>query len=446
MHVLSIGLNHTTAPVAVRERAAVAADHLEDALADIAKQGDIEEAAILSTCNRTEVYCQVPDVKIEVVSDWLCNFHELRKDEVAPFLYRLPDQQAVKHAFRVASGLDSMVIGEPQILGQMKTAFATAHKNGNTGKILNRLFQHTFSVAKEIRSSTSIGSHAVSVAYAAVALSKQIFSDISQQTVLLVGAGETIELACRHLYSQGVRDIIVANRTVARAEGLAKEFGAQAISLHELPSRLADADMVFTSTASTLPILGKGAFESALRKRKNKPIFVVDLAIPRDVEPQVSELNNIYLYTVDDLEQVVTENVESRKQAAVEAEKIVENQTLQFMHWFNNLQSIPTIRQLRDRTSMIANSELNNARKRLAAGENAELVLQQFAHALSQKFMHSPTESLRQSHDEELLRATRELFDLDKIAAEQEMQLQEQRNSASDHPSVNPVGKPQNKT
>ncbi len=413
MHVLSIGLNHTTAPVEVRERAAVAAEHLDDALLDISKRTDIEEATILSTCNRTEVYCQVPESNIEVVSDWLCDFHELRKDEVAPFLYAHPGQAAVKHAFRVAAGLDSMVIGEPQILGQMKTAFAKAHKNGNTGKVLNRLFQHTFSVAKEIRTSTSIGSHAVSVAYAAVALSKQIFSDIAQQTVLLVGAGETIELTCRHLYAQGVRDIIVANRTVERAEGLAKEFGAKVISLHELPTRLPDADMVFSSTASTLPILGKGAFESALKKRKNKPVLVVDLAIPRDVEKEVGGLSNVYLYTVDDLQQVVSENIASRKNAALEAEKIVEEQTLQFMHWFKNLQSIPTIRQLRNRTSSITENELLSAKKRLKAGEDPAVVLEHFAYALSQKFMHHPTESLRQKHDEALLSATRELFGLD---------------------------------
>ena len=413
MHVLSIGLNHTTAPVEVRERAAVAAEHLDDALSDISKRGEIEEATILSTCNRTEVYCQVPDSNIDVVSDWLCDFHELKKNEVAPYLYSFPDQAAVKHAFRVAAGLDSMVIGEPQILGQMKTAFATAHKNGNTGKVLNRLFQHTFSVAKEIRTSTSIGSHAVSVAYAAVSLSKQIFSDIAQQTVLLVGAGETIELTCRHLHAQGVRDIVIANRTVERAEGLAKEFGAQAISLHELSTRLADADMVFSSTASTLPILGKGAFESALKKRKNKPMLIVDLAIPRDVEPEVGDLGNVYLYTVDDLQQVVNQGIESRKNAAVEAEKIVEEQTLHFMHWFQNLQSIPTIRQLRDRTSSITENELINARKRLNAGDDPAAVLEQFAHALSRKFMHHPTESLRQKHDETLLAATRELFGLD---------------------------------
>ena len=413
MHVLSVGLNHTTAPVAIRERAAVAADHLDDALVDIAKQPDIEEATILSTCNRTEVYCHVPDNKIQIVSDWLCDFHDLPKNEVSPYLYTHPGKDAVSHAFRVAAGLDSMVIGEPQILGQMKTAFATAHKNGNTGKVLNRLFQHTFSVAKEIRTSTSIGSHAVSVAYAAVALSKQIFADISEQTVLMIGAGETIELACRHLHAQGVRDIIIANRTVERAESLAREFNAQVISLHELPTRLPDADMVFSSTASTLPILGKGAFESALKQRKNKPMFVVDLAIPRDVEGEVGDLNNVYLYTVDDLQQVVSDNIESRKDAAIEAEKIVTDHVTQFMHWFNNLQSIPTLRQLRDRTSKITDAELAAAQKRLNAGDDPMQVLQQFGHALSQKFMHHPTESLRQRHDDALLRATRELFALD---------------------------------
>ena len=413
MHVLSIGLNHTTAPVEIRERAAVAADHLDEALIDIAKYSAIEEATILSTCNRTEVYCYLPDTTIEVASDWLCGFHQLNKNDVAPYLYSLPDSEAVKHAFRVAAGLDSMVIGEPQILGQMKTAFATAHKNGNTGKVLNRLFQHTFSVAKEIRTSTSIGSHAVSVAYAAVGLSKQIFTDISEQTVLLVGAGETIELTCQHLFAQGVRKIIVANRTVERAKGLAKEFGAEIISLHELPTRLPDADMVFSSTASTLPILGKGAFESALKTRKNKPMFVVDLAIPRDVEAEVGDLSNVYLYTVDDLQQVVSDNLQARKDAAVEAEKIVEEQSQQFMHWFNNLQSIPVIKQLRDRTTRITDTELQIAKKRLQAGEDPREVLQYFAHSLSRKFMHHPTESLRQKHDEALLAATRELFGLD---------------------------------
>ena len=413
MQVLSIGLNHTTAPVEVRERAAVAAEHLDDALKDISKQSAIEEATILSTCNRTEIYCHVPTEKIETATNWLCDFHELKKHEVTPYLYTRPNEEAVKHAFRVASGLDSLVIGEPQILGQMKTAFAKAHKNGNTGKVLNRLFQNTFSVAKEIRTSTSIGSSAVSVAYAAVTLSKSIFSDISKQTVLLVGAGETIELTCRHLYRQGVRNIIVANRTMSRADGLADEFGAEVISLHELSTRLPDADMVFSSTASTLPILGKGSFEEALKTRKNRPMFVVDLAIPRDVEPQVNDLKNVFLYTVDDLQAVITENLASRKQAALEAEKIVGERCGEFMNWYETLASVPTLRELRDRTQAIKQSELEYARRRLLAGDDPADVLELFAHALSQKFMHHPTESLRQQHNKELLLAARELFGLD---------------------------------
>lgn len=413
MHVLSIGLNHTTAPVEIRERAAVTENHLDEALGDIRGRPNIQEATILSTCNRTEVYCQLDNHDVSPVTNWLCDFHQLERAEVQPFLYVHPGQDAVKHAFRVASGLDSMVLGEPQILGQMKTAFAKAHRNGNTGKILNRLFQHTFSVAKEIRSTTQIGSNAVSVAYAGVSLAKQIFADISQQTVMMVGAGETIELSCRHLYAQGVRNIIVANRTLERAERLHAEFGVEAISLHELPLRLAEADMVFSSTASTLPILGKGAFESALRQRKNSPMLVVDLAIPRDVEAEVGDLKHVYLYTVDDLQQVVDENIAVRHEAAKEAEKIVENQSSVFMDWFTNLQSLPTIRQLRNHTSSITDSELSHARRRLQAGDDPAVVLELFAHAVSQKFMHQPTETLRQKNDDALLDAAKALFGLD---------------------------------
>lgn len=413
MHVLSIGLNHTTAPVEIRERAAVTENHLDEALGDIRGRPNIQEATILSTCNRTEVYCQLDNHDVSPVTNWLCDFHQLERAEVQPFLYVHPGQDAVRHAFRVASGLDSMVLGEPQILGQMKTAFAKAHRNGNTGKILNRLFQHTFSVAKEIRSTTQIGSNAVSVAYAGVSLAKQIFADISQQTVMMVGAGETIELSCRHLYAQGVRNIIVANRTLERAERLHAEFGVEAISLHELPLRLAEADMVFSSTASTLPILGKGAFESALRQRKNSPMLVVDLAIPRDVEAEVGDLKHVYLYTVDDLQQVVDENIAVRQEAAKEAEKIVENQSSVFMDWFTNLQSLPTIRQLRNHTSSITDSELSHARRRLQAGDDPAVVLELFAHAVSQKFMHQPTETLRQKNDDALLDAAKALFGLD---------------------------------
>lgn len=414
MHVLSIGLNHNTAPLEIRERAAVAAEHLDDALEDIAKVSAVEEATILSTCNRTEVYCHTHETNHAAISRWLCDFHQLSSKDVEPYLYSFPDRDAVRHAFRVASGLDSMVIGEPQILGQMKTAFATAHKKGNTGKILNRLFQNTFSVAKQVRSNTQIGSHAVSVAYAAVTLAKSIFSNITEQTVILIGAGETIELTCRHLHRQGVRNIIIANRTLERARELSSQFDAHAISLHELPTRLPDADMVFSSTGSTLPILGKGAFESALKKRRNNPMFVVDLAVPRDVETEVGNLNNVYLYTVDDLESVVNENMESRRRAALEAEKIVDDKTSEFMLWFNSLAAVPTLKDLRLQSQQLKDKELQVALRRLRTGENAEQVLEWLAHSLSQKLMHHPTESIRSTLDDDMLFAARQLFGLDK--------------------------------
>ena len=413
MHVLSVGLNHSSAPLEIRERAAVTAETLPDALKDLTKHHAVSEAAILSTCNRTEVYCHLETPQTNVISDWLCEYHALQKSDISPFLYQFPDQHAVKHAFRVASGMDSMVIGEPQILGQMKTAFATAHRQGTTGKVLNKLFQNTFSVAKRIRSTTAIGHNAVSVAYAAVALSKQIFTDITEKTVLLIGAGETIELVCSHLYNQGIRKIVIANRSMERTGKFVTEFGADPIGLHELPDHLSKADMVFSSTASTLPIVGKGAIESALRERKQKSMFLVDLAVPRDIEPEVGTLKNAYLYTVDDLEQVVSENIESRHQAVDQAEKIVEAKSVEFMLWLDSLQSIPTLRDLRSKTAAIKTQQLDQAQRRLLAGDDPEDVLNTFAHALTQKFMHDPSEWLKQQNNEERFALARTLFGLD---------------------------------
>ncbi len=415
MHVLSVGLNHASAPLDIRERAAVTAEHLPDALLDLTKHHAVSEAAILSTCNRTEVYCHLETPQTNVIGDWLCEYHALQKSDISPYLYQFPDQQAVKHAFRVASGMDSMVIGEPQILGQMKTAFAMAHGQGTTGKVLNKLFQNTFSVAKRIRSTTAIGHNAVSVAYAAVSLSKQIFTDITEKTVLLIGAGETIELVCRHLFNQGIRNIVVANRSIERTESFVKDFGAKAIALHELPDYLHQADMVFSSTASTLPIVGKGAIESALRQRKQRPMFLVDLAVPRDIEAEVGALQNVYLYTVDDLEEVVTQNIESRQQAVDQAEKIVEAKSQEFMFWLDSLQAIPTLRDLRSKTEAITSQQLEHAQRRLLAGDSPEEVLSTFAHALSQKFMHEPSEWLKQQSDEERFAIARTLFGLDPV-------------------------------
>lgn len=415
MHLLAFGINHHTAPVDIREKAAFASDKLVNALHEVTESGAVNEAAIVSTCNRTELYCGLDSSYDGQVIDWFCHYHRLNRSDVHPYLYRHPDQAAVKHVFRVAAGLDSMILGEPQILGQMKEAFATAHKAGATGKILNRLFQQTFTVAKQVRTDTAIGASAVSVASAAVRLAMQIFNKISEQTVLLIGAGDMIELCARHLKAQGVGHMIVANRTVERAQLVANEFGAEAISLAEMPTRLADADIVITSTASQLPILGKGAVERALKMRKHRPMFMVDIAVPRDIEPEVSELNDVYLYSIDDLREVVQENIESRQEAALEAEKIIDTQVVDFMHWVKSLNAVPTIRALRESANALREAELARARRRLARGEDPTKVIEQMARALTNKFTHAPTDVLRKAdHDgnSALLDAARRLFGL----------------------------------
>jgi glutamyl-tRNA reductase len=415
MHLLAFGINHHTAPVDIREKAAFAADKLVNALQEVTGSGAVNEAAIVSTCNRTELYCGLESPHDERVIEWFCEYHRLNRSDIHPYLYQHPDQAAVKHVFRVAAGLDSMILGEPQILGQMKEAFATAHKAGATGKMLNRLFQQTFTVAKQVRTDTAIGASAVSVASAAVQLAKQIFNTLAEQTVLLIGAGDMIELCARHLREHGMGHMIVANRTVERAQLLAGQFSAEAISLAEMPTRLADADIVITSTASQLPILGKGAVERALKARRHRPMFMVDIAVPRDIEAEVDELNDVYLYTIDDLREVVQENMESRQEAAREAEKIIDTQVVDFMHWVKSLDAVPTIRALRESAEALREAELERARRRLARGEDPTKVIEQLARALTNKFTHAPTDVLRRAdHDgnNTLLEAARRLFDL----------------------------------
>jgi len=415
MRLLAFGINHKTAPVEIREQAAFAEERLPDALRDIRAKGVAGEAAIVSTCNRTELYCGINDDGAPLL-DWFCQYLQLDPEAIKPYIYELPNEDAVQHAFRVASGLDSLVLGEPQILGQMKDAFASAHKEGATGKILNRLFQQTFSVAKIVRTDTAIGASAVSVASAAVTLAKQIFEDLSKQTALLIGAGEMIELCARHLREHGVGHIIVANRTLERAELLADEVGAEAIALSEMPVRLADADIVISSTASQLPILGKGAVERALKKRKHSPIFMVDIAVPRDIEAEVSELRDVYLYTVDDLKDVIQENMKSRMAAAEEAEKIIELKVSEFMRWIKSLNAVPAIRALRESADSIRVSELKKAQRALESGEKPEAVLEQLARALTNKLTHDPSAALRQADhdgDARLLEAARRLFNLE---------------------------------
>lgn len=416
MHLITIGLNHETAPVAIREQAVFGPEKLVPALQNLTAQRDIDETAILSTCNRTEIYCRQQQPDGQAVVKWLCQFHALEPQQLHECLYHHPEEEAVKHAFRVASGLDSMVLGEPQILGQMKTAFATAHKAGTTGKILNRLFQNTFSVAKQVRTDTAIGASAVSIAYAAVDLAKKIFADLGTKTVLLIGAGETIELVARHLTNNGVRHIIVANRSVERAELLTSRISGEAIALSELPNRLADADIIIASTASTLPILGKGAVESALKLRRHKPIFMVDLAVPRDIEAEVGGLADVFLYTVDDLKQIIEENISSRRDATDEAEKIIALETIRFMHWLRGLNAVPTILSFRKNVDDLRNAALEQAYRQLAAGENPERIIEILAHNLSNKFAHAPSQALKQADNEgnsRLLTAARKLFMLD---------------------------------
>jgi glutamyl-tRNA reductase len=415
MHLLAVGLNHHTAPIELREKAAFGPEIINQALTDLTRTAGAAEATILSTCNRTEIYCGQDSSDNSKILEWLLDYSNLSPTELESSTYHYPGEAAVKHAFRVASGLDSMVLGEPQILGQMKDAFHTAANLGTTGKILNRLFQHTFSVAKQVRTDTAIGARAVSVAYTGVNLARRIFSDLSDQTVLLIGAGETIELAAQHLKQNDVKHIIIANRSIEKAQILARDAGSEAITLSQIPERLHQADIIVTSTASTLPIVGKGAIERAIKQRKHSPIFILDLAVPRDVEPEVGKIRNVYLYTIDDLQSMVDENREIRLQAAEEAENIIDLQVVKFMRWMRSLDSVPAIKSLRDGLNDLRQAELDRAVRRLENGADPNTVLEQLARDLTNKFAHQPSQVLRQADIEgnaRIISAARKLFNL----------------------------------
>lgn len=415
MTLLALGLNHKTAPVDIRERVAFTPEKLPLALRELHTLNSVNEVAILSTCNRTEVYCGVEGEDTRKVREWFSGFHELNHADVEPYFYAHPDKHAVRHILRVASGLDSLVLGEPQILGQMKQAYSNANQAGTVGQLLNRLFQHTFSVAKQVRTDTAIGASPVSVAFAAVSLSKQIFSDLSSHTALLIGAGETIELVARHLHESGIGRIIVANRTVEKAHNLASEFGGYAIALSEIPEHLAEADVVISSTASQLPILGKGAVESALKKRKHRPMLLVDIAVPRDIESQVSELEDVFLYTVDDLQEIIQEGLRSRQEAAQQAEEIIDTQVTHFMNWLRSLGAVDTIRDYRQNAEQIRDEVVEQAVRQLQAGKDADQVLGELARQLTNKLIHTPCARMKQAGYDgqiELLDAARELFSL----------------------------------
>jgi len=415
--LIAFGINHKTAPVAIREKVAFAPEKMEQALHECLGNGDVSEAAIVSTCNRTELYTNINDDNdISSLLNWFCQYHKLNKEDVEPYIYLHSNNEAVQHILRVASGLDSLVLGEPQILGQIKDAYNTASHAGTIGRQLNRLFQHTFSVAKQVRTDTAIGANPVSVAFAAVSLSKRIFADLSKHTALLIGAGETTELVAQHLTNQGVNNMIVANRTVERAQTLANKFEAEAIALSDMPERLVEADIIIASTASQLPILGKGAVERALKQRKHRPMFMVDIAVPRDIEPEVGELDDVYLYTVDDLHEVIEEGRQSREEAAVQAEEIVVNQVEHFMGWLRSLKGVDTIRAFREQAEAKRDEQLAAAQKQLAAGKDPEQVMNDLARTLTNKLIHEPSAQLNQaahSGRKEMLETARELFKLE---------------------------------
>ena len=392
MQLLTFGLNHETAPLAVRERVVFHAENLVQALRDLVAGNRVREAAIISTCNRTEIYCSTDEPRDAV--HWLADYHRMLPQQLEPYLYHLPQEQAVKHAFRVASGLDSLVLGEPQILGQFKQAVRSAEAAGTLGLVLNKLFQRTFSVAKSVRSETDIGASTVSMASAAVQLAGRIYPSIAEQNIVFVGAGEMIELCAAHFAAQHPKRLTFANRTEARGEQLARRFLGRVISLKDLPGQLALHDIVVSSTAASLPLIGKGLVESALKARRHRPMLMFDLAVPRDIEAEVSTLDDVFLYTVDDLGRMAREGLDVRQNAVAQAEVIIENHVTDFMHWLGNRELVPAIRAMRDSAERARRHELERAQRRIARGEDPQRVLDELSRALTNKLLHPPTHAL----------------------------------------------------
>ncbi len=414
MTLLAFGINHTTASLSVRERMAFAPDVVGLALVSAREQAGLAEVAILSTCNRTEIYVHT-EQHAERVLSWLVAHSSISAEELAHCYYCHVGDEAVRHMMKVAGGLDSLILGEPQILGQMKSAYAVACDAGTVGGELHSAFQQIFSIAKRVRTETAIGENPVSVAYAAVSLAQQIFSDLKQGTALLIGAGETIELVARHLAEQNIQRIIVANRTLERAQHLAQEFNGEAILLADIPEHLHRADIVISSTASQLPLLGKGAVESALKKRKHKPMFMLDIAVPRDIEAQVGELDDVYLYTVDDLHVVIDQNKKSRLAAARKAEEIINEGVELYRRQQRALNAIATVKAYRHKAESLRDVELQKALHLLETGVSAEQVLQQFARNLTNKLIHAPTAILKDASANgrmQVIQVAQELFEL----------------------------------
>ena len=407
MAVWTLGLNHKTAPIDLRERFAFASEKLDQSLRGLRQSfATHKEVAILSTCNRTEIYCAGDEVQIPQTLKWLADAGNTQVNVLASHTYRFEGDASARHAFRVASGLDSMVLGESQILGQLKEAVRVASDSGALGTTLNQLFQRSFAVAKEVRSTTEIGAHSISMAAAAVRLSGRIFENIKETNVLFVGAGEMIELCVAHFAAKSPKSITIANRSADRADLLAQSHGGLSISLADLPKRLHEFDIVISCTASTLPLIGLGAVKSALRKRKSKPMFMVDLAVPRDIEPEVKSLEDVYLYTVDDLASVVQTGQAHRQAAVAEAEVIIDAGVQSFMHWLVQRSSVPLIQQLNAQADEWREAEMARARKLLAKGEDPEKVLEILSRGITQKMLHGAMAELREADPEHVAQAT----------------------------------------
>ncbi|OFN28343.1 glutamyl-tRNA reductase [Neisseria sp. HMSC077D05] len=414
MQLTAVGLNHQTAPLSIREKLAFTAASLPEAVRDLARSKAAKEAVILSTCNRTELYCVG---ETEQIIEWLAQYHNLPAEEIRPYLYTLDNNETIRHAFRVACGLDSMVLGEPQILGQIKDAVRVAQEQESINTNLNALFQKTFAVAKEVRTDTAVGENSVSMASASVKLAEQIFPDIGDLNVLFIGAGEMIELVATYFAAKNPKLITVANRTLPRAQELCDKLGlnAEPCLLTELPDILHEYDIVVSSTASQLPLVGKGMIERALRLRLNMPMFLLDLAVPRDIEAEVGELNDAYLYTVDDMMGIVQNGKEARQKAAAAAEAMVEEKVGEFVRLQQSRQSVPLIRALRDEGERARRQVLENAMKQLAKGASAEEVLERLSIQLTNKLLHSPTQTLNKagSENSNLVDAVAQIYQLD---------------------------------
>ncbi|HNQ10959.1 MAG TPA: glutamyl-tRNA reductase [Giesbergeria sp.] len=406
MSVWALGINHTTAPLDLRGRFAFALDQiaptlhgLRQSLSQNAAACGAVETAIISTCNRTEIYCAGERPALDHTLGWLAHSGGVSPEVLREHSYSLENGPVARHAFRVASGLDSMVLGEAQILGQMKDAVRAAESAGALGSTLNQLFQRSFAVAKEVRTSTEIGAHSISMAAAAVRLASQLFEDLGRTRVLFVGAGEMIELCATHFAARNPKQISIANRTLERGEKLATRFGGEVMRLSDLPERLHEFDIVVSCTASTLPIVGLGAVERALKKRRHRPMFMVDLAVPRDIEPEVKQLEDVYLYTVDDLASVVQTAQANRQAAVAQAEAIIDAGVQSFMHWMDQRHPehgvVPLIRQIQDQADVWRTIELDRARKRLAKGEDIDTVLDALSRGLAQKMLHGTLAELR---------------------------------------------------